>query len=93
MATERQKAANRRNARKSTGPRWNGGKRRASRNSFRHGLSRPAALGKADEEWIERFARAAIKGCRSAVTLEPWALGSLRSIGARSHWPGESGNH
>jgi hypothetical protein len=39
MATERQITANRRNARKSTGPRSGAGKRRASRNSYRHGLS------------------------------------------------------
>jgi hypothetical protein len=39
MATERQITANRRNARKSTGPRSGTGKRRVSRNSFRHGLS------------------------------------------------------
>jgi len=39
MATERQIAANRRNARRSTGPRSGAGKRRASRNALRHGLS------------------------------------------------------
>jgi hypothetical protein len=39
MPTERQIAANRRNARKGTGPRSRADKRRASRNSDRHGLS------------------------------------------------------
>ena len=39
MASERQIAANRRNARKSTGPRSSAGRKRASRNSYRHGLS------------------------------------------------------
>jgi hypothetical protein len=39
MATERQIAANRRNAQKSTGPRSAAGKNRASRSAFRHGLS------------------------------------------------------
>ena len=43
MATERQIAANRRNAVKSTGPRFSAGKRRARRNSYRHGLSVAAA--------------------------------------------------
>jgi len=39
MATERQIAANRRNASKSTGPKTSTGKQRASGNSYRHGLS------------------------------------------------------
>jgi hypothetical protein len=39
MASERQIAANRRNARKSTGPRSGAGKKRASRNAYRHGLT------------------------------------------------------
>lgn len=39
MATERQIAANRRNASKSTGPKTSAGKQRASGNSCRHGLN------------------------------------------------------
>src|SRR5580700_7627165 len=39
MATERQIAANRRNALHSKGPRSIGGKKRASRNSIRHGFN------------------------------------------------------
>jgi hypothetical protein len=39
MASERQIAANRLNARKSTGPRSTAGKRRSSRNAYWHGLS------------------------------------------------------
>ena len=39
QATERQIAANRRNARKSTGPRSGPGKKRAGQNALRHGLS------------------------------------------------------
>jgi hypothetical protein len=79
MATERQIAANRRNAAKSAGPSSKAGKRRASRNSFQHGLSRPAALGSSDQDWIERFARAATKGLRTVVTLE------LARSAARAH--------
>ena len=41
MTTERQRAANRANAAKSTGPRTENGKRRAQGNAQRHGLSRP----------------------------------------------------
>src|SRR5262249_61792371 len=39
VASERQIAANCRNAHKSTGPRSGAGKKRASRNAYRHGLS------------------------------------------------------
>src|SRR6516162_6857482 len=39
MASERQIAANRRNARKSTGPRSGAGRKRASRNAYRYGLT------------------------------------------------------
>src|SRR5215472_13160447 len=39
MASERQIAANRCNARKSTGPRSGAGRKRASRNAYRHGLT------------------------------------------------------
>jgi hypothetical protein len=39
MATERQVEANRRNARKSTGPSSQAGRRRAARNALTHGLS------------------------------------------------------
>jgi hypothetical protein len=41
MATQKQIEANRRNGRNSTGPRSASGKKRASRNAYRHGLSRP----------------------------------------------------
>jgi hypothetical protein len=42
LATEKQIAANRANAKRSTGPKTAAGKLRSSRNSFRHGLSAPA---------------------------------------------------
>jgi hypothetical protein len=41
MASERQIEANRRNARNSTGPRSTSGKKRANRNAYRHGLTKP----------------------------------------------------
>jgi hypothetical protein len=41
MASERQIAANRRNAHESTGPRSASGRKRSSKNAFRHGLSKP----------------------------------------------------
>jgi len=39
MASEHQRRANRKNARRSTGPRTAAGKANAAKNSFRHGLS------------------------------------------------------
>jgi hypothetical protein len=53
--SDRQIAANRRNARRSTGPRSRGGKQRAGRNSFRHGLSISSSASCAAE--AERLAR------------------------------------
>ena len=41
MASELQIAANRRNAQKSTGPKTADGKKRSSKNAYRHGLSLP----------------------------------------------------
>jgi hypothetical protein len=70
MATERQIAANRRNARKSTGPRSGAGKRRASRNSYRHGLSCGAAGAAAFAKHVEALARKIAERGADAVTLE-----------------------
>jgi hypothetical protein len=47
MATEKQIAANRANAFRSTGPKTAAGKLKASRNSYRHGLSGPMMLDSA----------------------------------------------
>jgi len=44
MATEKQIAANRANAQKSTGPKNAAGKLKSSRNAYRHGLSHPLRL-------------------------------------------------
>ena len=41
MATEKQIAANRSNAKRSTGPKTLAGKTTSSRNAYRHGLSGP----------------------------------------------------
>jgi hypothetical protein len=56
MATQKQIEANRRNARKSTGPRSASGKKRASRNALKHGLNTPMA-GAAVTREIEALAR------------------------------------
>jgi hypothetical protein len=50
MATEKQLAANRANAQKSTGPKTAAGRLKSSRNAFRHGLSLPLRLDLATSE-------------------------------------------
>lgn len=64
MASERQIEANRKNARRSTGPTTDQGKARSSRNALRHGLSRRAphdnagceALTRVLLDWLEQEA-------------------------------------
>jgi hypothetical protein len=56
MASERQIAANRKNARKSKGPRSEAGRKRSSQNARQHGLSLPIA-GFISERKIEALAR------------------------------------
>jgi hypothetical protein len=57
VASERQFAANRHNSRNSTGPRSNGGKERASRNSCRHGLTARTVLSGSLAGAVEKLAR------------------------------------
>ena len=57
MTSEPRVTANRRNARKSTGPRTAGGKARASRNALRHGLRSIIVDPGHQPEKIERIAR------------------------------------
>jgi hypothetical protein len=57
MISERKLAANRRNARKCTGPRTQRGKAKASRNALRHGLAGASADHGHDSEKVERIAR------------------------------------
>jgi len=56
MATERQIAANRRNAQKSTGPKTQAGKTWSSGNAFRHGLTSRRPV---HEEWAQDIERVA----------------------------------
>jgi len=70
MASERQIAANRRNARKSTGPRSGAGKRRASRNAYRHGLTLSMASTAAFAKQLDNLAREIAGNTDDAITLE-----------------------
>jgi hypothetical protein len=70
MATERQIAANRANARRSTGPRSGAGKTRASQNAYRHGLTAIALSSVECEKRIEKLARRIAGNLSDTVTLE-----------------------
>jgi hypothetical protein len=69
MTSEKKIAANRANARKSTGPRTAPGKARAGQNAFRHGLASAAPRGPAMSASIERIAQ---KICGDGATQEQY---------------------
>ena len=73
MSSFRQIAANRRNARKSTGPTSEDGKRRSLRNAVRHGLTAETAIGALDDAEDYQAFEAAIMAdydAQSAVERE-----------------------
>jgi hypothetical protein len=78
MATERQIAANRRNASRSTGPRSGAGKKRASRSSYRHGLSARIAPGAGRAKRIEQLARQIAGDAADVLSLE-WARSAAQA--------------
>jgi len=69
MASERQIAANRRNARNSTGPRSTSGRKRASQNAFRHGLTKRISSAEFDRE-VETLARQIAGDTEDKITIE-----------------------
>lgn len=56
MTSERQIAANRANAKRSTGPKTAAGKQKSSRNAYRHGLSHPEPAGLSPAGELEMLA-------------------------------------
>jgi hypothetical protein len=70
MASERQIAANRLNARKSTGPLSRAGKRRASRNAYRHGLASSRKPDAATARKLDQLARQIAGDSNSEIILE-----------------------
>jgi hypothetical protein len=70
MASERQIAANRRNARKSTGPRSGAGKKRAGRNAYRHGLTLSITSTAAYAKQLETLVREIAGDSEDAIVLE-----------------------
>jgi hypothetical protein len=70
MASERQIAANRLNARKSTGPLSRAGKRRSSRNAYRHGLASSRKADAATARKLDQLARQIAGDSNSEIILE-----------------------
>jgi hypothetical protein len=70
MASERQIAANRRNARKSTGPRSGAGKKRASHNAYRHGLNLSITSTAASAKQLDKLVRKIAGETEDAMVLE-----------------------
>ena len=70
MASERQIAANRRNARKSTGPRSGAGRKRASRNAYRHGLTLSIASTAAFAKQLDKLVREIAGDTEDTIVLE-----------------------
>jgi hypothetical protein len=70
MATERQIAANRRNASRSTGPRSRAGRKRAGGNSTVHGLTANLVSNTALAEQVEKLAREIAGSADDAILLQ-----------------------
>jgi hypothetical protein len=70
MPSDRELAANRRNARRSTGPRSGGGKKRAGRNAYRHGLSLSISSIATCAPEVERLARKIAGDAEHEIILE-----------------------
>ena len=69
MASQRQVEANRRNARNSAGPRSPSGKKRASQNSLRHGLTKRISSAEFDRA-VETLARQIAGDTENKITIE-----------------------
>lgn len=69
MTSQKQIEANRRNARSSTGPRSNLGKKRSSGNAYRHGLSLPLSGLQVGPE-VDALARRIAGSMTDRITLE-----------------------
>jgi hypothetical protein len=70
MASERQIAANRRNARRSTGPVSGAGMKRASRNAYHHGLTLSITSSAAVAEQLDNLVRKIAGDSEDAILLE-----------------------
>jgi hypothetical protein len=81
MATDKQIAANRRNAQKSTGPRTAEGKRRSRGNAFRHGLTAESVVTVLEDEAAYRkFENAIMRDYTPETALERGLVVRLASL-------------
>jgi hypothetical protein len=87
MASARQIAANRRNAKKSTGPKSELGKKRSSQNAFKHGLSVPTR-GDHIEAQVQQLTRefgAGVRGPNIHTWSEKAARAAIQSARVREY--------
>jgi hypothetical protein len=85
VATEKQIAANRANAKRSTGPKSAAGKMVSSRNAYRHGLSRPLSLGADTLAKLEAIARAVTgAGEEQSISAADFARAQLELLRIRA---------
>jgi hypothetical protein len=81
MATEKQVAANRQNAKNSTGPRTEAGKRRSRRNALRHGLTAETVIGVHEDAAAYRALQRALNAdYRPQTNFETELIGRLVSL-------------
>jgi hypothetical protein len=81
MAAERQIAANRQNAKKSTGPRSEIGKQRSRRNAFRHGLAAESVVTAfEDQAAYRKFERVILADYAAETAMERGLVTRLASL-------------
>ncbi len=74
MASQKQIAANRANAKRSTGPKTVSGKLRSSQNAFRHGLSLPPPYDPLMDDVMNAVVKASVS------SLDPEATGAAKEL-------------
>lgn len=79
MATEKQIAANRANAKRSTGPRTFAGKCRSAQNAYRHGLSGPLPDDVATSSLAE-LVRRVVGNCLGKDTTETFTAAQMELL-------------
>lgn len=86
MATEKQIAANRANAKRSTGPKTAAGKQKSSRNAFRHGLTQSEPADSPSVARLETLveALAADQPVRSIAAAREFAFAQARLLRIRA---------